>query len=107
MRRKYENRKHITVYLDADEYDKIRKAAGVDGLISEWARERLLGELANHRAEVVRRVPDVSNAGRGGNPLGGHQGVAKGVAAKALGCKHGAAWGMCKKGCRQGKEVEE
>lgn len=58
MRRKYQDRRHITVYLDLAEYDKLRKAAGGDGKISEWARETLLGELEdNSDVRAERQVP--------------------------------------------------
>ena len=45
MRRKYQDRKHITVYLDASEYEAIEKAAGGPGRMSEWVRERCNEDL--------------------------------------------------------------
>lgn len=63
MRRKYRDRKHITVYLDLAEYDKLREIAGGDGRISEWARETLVAKLGDNSG--VREKPRVRVAKRG------------------------------------------
>ena len=44
MQRKYQTRRHITVYLDEEEYSKISSVAG-EGRVSQWARGVLLCEL--------------------------------------------------------------
>lgn len=107
MLRKYRDRKRITVYLDAEEYDRIREAAGGDGRISEWARAKLVGE--NNHAEVLREPRKVRMAGRGTSALErprvamGREADAKRLeqgiqepATNKVPCKHGAMPGLCR-----------
>jgi hypothetical protein len=114
VRRKYNERRQITVYLDLSEYDRLRTKAGGEGRISEWARETLLGELeTNHaelpKAKVVWPSPRVHVARRGAHapeglraeaaPIsmadGGSDvgGVAEDLSRKGKTCKHGTSKG--------------
>jgi hypothetical protein len=49
MQRKYDDRKHVTVYFDEPEYKWVELQAA--GNISAWCREKLLEGRTNHRAE--------------------------------------------------------
>jgi hypothetical protein len=66
MQRKYRTRRHITVYLDDEEYLAIQSRCG-GGRVSQWARDVILERLNGGRdvAEVAVGMEKGMVGGRG------------------------------------------
>jgi len=106
VRRIFEQRARLVVYVESGDADKMEKRARSEGkTLVEWMRETLLGELAT--VEELSRPKPVRVARRRTMPNGdsgaaglsdvaasaGKQGDATGSPCKRSVCKHGIARG--------------